>query len=103
MALVVVERASELWRTRDPRAIHTRPTRDSSPFGRGAHRRSCDVVARRTSAAGRRRTGRGSMIEPVPDPIRRVAPPLDSHTLEWLVCNGLGGYASGTAFGLPTR
>ena len=43
------------------------------------------------------------MTEPA-DPIRRV--PLDPdgvHRKEWLVCNGLGGYASGTLHGAPTR
>ena len=41
------------------------------------------------------------MTEPG-DPVRRV--PLDDvHKREWLVCNGLGGYASGTLHGAPTR
>ncbi|MDB4956886.1 MAG: glycogen debranching enzyme [Myxococcales bacterium] len=43
------------------------------------------------------------MNDPVADPIRHVALPEDSHHLEWLVTNGLGGYASGTIDGLPTR
>lgn len=42
------------------------------------------------------------------DPIRHVSlPSPDHHDLlhrrEWLVCNGLGGYASGTIGGAPTR
>ena len=40
------------------------------------------------------------MNEPASDPIRHVnGDPRD----EWLVCNGLGGYASGTIQGVPTR
>jgi predicted glycogen debranching enzyme len=40
--------------------------------------------------------------EPAPDPIRRaeIAP---EPTQEWLITNGLGGYASGTVLGIPTR
>src|SRR5476651_201629 len=34
---------------------------------------------------------------------RRGDPKAALRTLEWLVPNGLGGYASGTAGGLPTR
>jgi glycogen debranching enzyme len=34
---------------------------------------------------------------------RRGDPPEKLRTLEWLVSNGLGGYASGTAGGQPTR
>jgi len=42
------------------------------------------------------------------DPLRRVAVPPTGpddvlHRREWLVCNGLGGYASGTIGGAPTR
>src|SRR5688500_8892992 len=45
------------------------------------------------------------------DPIRRIPwpPPVDPHdpealvTREWLVTNGLGGYASGTVPGIVTR
>ncbi|HUJ62854.1 MAG TPA: amylo-alpha-1,6-glucosidase [Kofleriaceae bacterium] len=39
------------------------------------------------------------------DPIRRVALAGDDarQRQEWLVCNGLGGYASGTLDGIPTR
>src|SRR5688500_20372460 len=45
------------------------------------------------------------------DPIRRIPwpPPVDPHdpeavvTREWLVTNGLGGYASGTVPGVITR
>jgi predicted glycogen debranching enzyme len=37
---------------------------------------------------------------PADDPVRHVhAEPR----MEWLVCNGLGGYASGTIHGVPTR
>jgi predicted glycogen debranching enzyme len=43
------------------------------------------------------------MKETVVDPQRRVTLPKDSHHLEWLVTNGLGGYAAGTLDGLPTR
>jgi predicted glycogen debranching enzyme len=41
----------------------------------------------------------------VPDPIRRVVLRGDgeTHLKEWLVTNGLGGYASGTLHGIPTR
>src|SRR3569623_132283 len=40
------------------------------------------------------------MNEPAADPVRHVnVEPRQ----EWLVCNGLGGYASGTIFGVPTR
>jgi len=40
------------------------------------------------------------MNEPASDPIRHVhAEPR----MEWLVCNALGGYASGTIHGVPTR
>ena len=43
------------------------------------------------------------------DVTRRIARPLDSHPYqpmprrEWLVTNGLGGYASGTVAGVVTR
>jgi hypothetical protein len=40
--------------------------------------------------------------EPALDPIRTVTIARDS-TQEWLVSNGLGGYASGTLHGIPTR
>jgi predicted glycogen debranching enzyme len=45
----------------------------------------------------------------MPEPVRRIAwpPPHDDHdddaTREWLVTNGLGGYASGTVGGVMTR
>jgi predicted glycogen debranching enzyme len=45
---------------------------------------------------------RAPTIEPVPDPIRTVTIDPDP-TQEWLVTNGLGGYASGTVLGVPTR
>jgi predicted glycogen debranching enzyme len=42
------------------------------------------------------------MNETPADPIRKVA--IDREpTQEWLVANGLGGYASGTLHGIPTR
>jgi predicted glycogen debranching enzyme len=42
------------------------------------------------------------------EPVRRIAIPPDARDellfrREWLVCNGLGGYASGTLGGAPTR
>ena len=38
------------------------------------------------------------------DPIRHaVAPPEQLGMREWLVCNGLGGYAAGTISGMPLR
>src|ERR1700758_2292991 len=47
---------------------------------------------------------------PMPDPIRRIAWPVSDPgnpdalvTREWLVTNALGGYASGTIAGVPTR
>src|SRR5690606_8488191 len=40
--------------------------------------------------------------EPAPDVIRHVAIQSEPHQ-EWLVANGLGGYASGTVLGIPTR
>jgi hypothetical protein len=44
----------------------------------------------------------------LPDPTRRVAiTPDEAETIltrrEWLVGNGLGGYASGTIGGIPSR
>jgi predicted glycogen debranching enzyme len=47
-------------------------------------------------------------MNPFADPRRHVAvPPAASNEVlyrrEWLVCNGLGGYASGTIGGVPTR
>jgi predicted glycogen debranching enzyme len=42
------------------------------------------------------------MTEP-PDPIRRVELVPSPELREWIVCNGLGGYASGTISGMPTR
>ena len=42
------------------------------------------------------------MNEPAADPIRRVTIAREPHQ-EWLVANGLGGYASGTVHGIPTR
>jgi predicted glycogen debranching enzyme len=47
-------------------------------------------------------SSRTPTIEPVPDPIRNVTVDQDP-TQEWLVTNGLGGYASGTVLGIPTR
>jgi predicted glycogen debranching enzyme len=45
-----------------------------------------------------------STRECFPDPIQRVAIDASApHRQEWLVCNGLGGYASGTVLGVPTR
>jgi predicted glycogen debranching enzyme len=42
------------------------------------------------------------MAEPAADPIRKIA--IDpTPNQEWLVTNGLGGYASGTVLGVPTR
>jgi predicted glycogen debranching enzyme len=39
-----------------------------------------------------------------PDPVIRVTvDTVSPHHQEWLVCNGLGGYASGTVLGVPTR
>jgi len=48
------------------------------------------------------------MPMPAADPVRRVAVPPSApddvlFRREWLVCNGLGGYASGTIGGAPTR
>jgi len=40
--------------------------------------------------------------EPAPDPIRRATFATEP-TQEWLITNGLGGYASGTVLGIPTR
>jgi len=40
--------------------------------------------------------------EPAPDPIRRATIATEP-TQEWLITNGLGGYASGTVLGIPTR
>ncbi|HEY5950504.1 MAG TPA: amylo-alpha-1,6-glucosidase [Kofleriaceae bacterium] len=40
--------------------------------------------------------------EPAADPIRKVTIAPEPNQ-EWLVANGLGGYASGTLHGLPTR
>ena len=40
------------------------------------------------------------MNDPADDPVRHVKP---EPRMEWLVCNGLGGYASGTIHGVPTR
>ena len=38
------------------------------------------------------------------DPVRRVRVRSEApHRQEWLVCNGLGGYASGTLVGVPAR
>ena len=42
------------------------------------------------------------MNEPAADPIRRVTFNPEARQ-EWLVANGLGGYASGTLLGIPTR
>ena len=42
------------------------------------------------------------MNEPAADPIRTITI-ADDASQEWLVANGLGGYASGTVQGLPTR
>jgi predicted glycogen debranching enzyme len=42
------------------------------------------------------------MNEPAADPIRKVTIEREP-TQEWLVANGLGGYASGTLHGIPTR
>ncbi len=42
------------------------------------------------------------LIDPPEDPSRRVAITADPRQ-EWLVANGLGGYASGTVHGIPTR
>ncbi|HEY0193988.1 MAG TPA: glycogen debranching enzyme N-terminal domain-containing protein, partial [Kofleriaceae bacterium] len=47
-------------------------------------------------------------IDPNVDPVRRITFPPDASDevlfrREWLVCNGLGGYAGGTLGGAPTR
>jgi predicted glycogen debranching enzyme len=42
------------------------------------------------------------MNEPADDPCRKVTV-ADDPSQEWLVTNGLGGYASGTLLGVPTR
>ena len=42
------------------------------------------------------------MTEPAADPIRRITIAPEPRQ-EWLVTNGLGGYASGTVHGIPTR
>jgi predicted glycogen debranching enzyme len=42
------------------------------------------------------------MTEPAADPVRRVDV-LPEPEQEWIVANGLGGYASGTVLGIPTR
>jgi predicted glycogen debranching enzyme len=41
----------------------------------------------------------------LPDPIRHIELRADEepHRHEWIVCNGLGGYASGTITGVPAR
>jgi predicted glycogen debranching enzyme len=49
-----------------------------------------------------------SRTPPPRGPQRTIAVPRDAHDdalvrREWLVCNGLGGYASGTIGGAPTR
>jgi predicted glycogen debranching enzyme len=42
------------------------------------------------------------MTDPSADPLRKIRVARDAHQ-EWIVCNGLGGYASGTLRGIPTR
>jgi hypothetical protein len=42
------------------------------------------------------------MNESAADPVRRIVVAPEPHQ-EWLVANGLGGYASGTVLGVPTR
>jgi predicted glycogen debranching enzyme len=42
------------------------------------------------------------MNKPADDPIRNVTIAPEPHQ-EWLIANGLGGYASGTVHGIPTR
>ena len=51
-----------------------------------------------------------TVIEPVEQVVRRMPWPIEDETVadslltrEWLVTNGLGGYASGTIGGVPTR
>src|SRR6266508_1637988 len=63
-----------------------------------------------TACHGEARTGAMSQLSRIPEPIRRLAwPPADAAepdalvTREWLVTNGLGGYASGTVAGVITR
>jgi predicted glycogen debranching enzyme len=43
-----------------------------------------------------------TLSDPVPDPVRTITVAKEPHQ-EWLVTNGLGGYASGTVLGIPTR
>ena len=44
------------------------------------------------------------MLNESSDPVRAVKILADApQRQEWLVCNGLGGYASGTVTGLPSR
>jgi predicted glycogen debranching enzyme len=45
----------------------------------------------------------GSLIRSVPWPPPGIADPEELATREWLVTNGLGGYASGTVAGIITR
>ncbi len=42
------------------------------------------------------------LTDTAPDPVRRITVASEPHQ-EWLVANGLGGYASGTVHGVPTR
>ena len=44
-----------------------------------------------------------SIAECIPRPTRRRAPDDPLPRREWLVTNGLGGYASGTVAGVVTR
>ncbi len=59
------------------------------------------------AAAGEETIAPGDAVLPIPLPVREVpAPGADPErlvALEWLVANGLGGYAAGTVAGIPTR
>src|SRR6185503_1627928 len=92
---------------RDPGARRDR--RRARSRRRAARRAGARRARSRAQAAGRIMTAPSDpSTSPPRGPRRRIAMPPDApddalSRREWLVCNGLGGYASGTIGGAPTR
>ena len=92
LAAVVVERGSAL----------RRPRRHDARRRRRPRRMAAAGAERGAAGRGTRRDPDGSRTQIV---LRwdRDRDPLELRRREWLITNGLGGYASGTIAGIPTR
>src|SRR5204863_9932024 len=103
----VVERASAVRRPSHAAGVQAQAHEDPRPGRRVARPRS-GVAARARPRRHRRREDKGDVMNAYADPHRHIAlPPAVNREIlyrrEWLVANGLGGYACGTIGGIPTR